>query len=271
MPKTPEEWLTVSKGFETFWNFPNCVGSMDGKHIMLQAPINSGSEYYNYKNFFSRVLFALVDADYNFLYVDIGCQGRISDGGVFQNSELYRKIKNQTLNLPQAKPLPGRQKEIPYLFIADAVFPLTEHIMKPYSGTHPNVSIERIFNYRLSRARRVVENAFGIISSTFRVLRKPILLEPNKAQIIVMAIIYLHNYLKKSKTSHSIYIPPGTLDSEEQGHTTQGRWRSSQSSNSFTPMQNVPRRPSVNAKDIRKEFSDYFTTTGVISWQNQYA
>lgn len=49
MPKTPEEWLTVAKGFETLWNFPNCVGSMDGKHIMLlQAPINNDSEYYNF-------------------------------------------------------------------------------------------------------------------------------------------------------------------------------------------------------------------------------
>lgn len=85
MFKAPEECLNVTKGFETFCNFPNCVGSMDGKQITLQAPINSGSEYYNYKNFFSVVLFALVDANYNFLFVNIGCQRRISDGDVFQN------------------------------------------------------------------------------------------------------------------------------------------------------------------------------------------
>lgn len=80
---------------------------MDGKHIMLQTHINSGSEYNNYKDFFSIVLFALVDANYNFLFIDVGCQGRISDEGVFQSCELYRKITSQTLNLALEKPPPG--------------------------------------------------------------------------------------------------------------------------------------------------------------------
>nr|CAI5824127.1 unnamed protein product [Callosobruchus analis] len=239
MPTTPEEWLTVAQRFETVWDFPNCVGSMDGKHIALQAPVNSGSEYHNYKGFFSIVLFALVDADYNFLFVDIGCQGRISDGGVFQNSVLYHKIA-------------GRQKDAPYIFIADDAFPLTKHIMKP-------------------RARRVVENVFGIISSVFRVLRKPLLLEPNKAQVIVMAIVCLHNYLKKSKTSSNIYIPPGSVDSEEQGRRTLGHWRNSHNADCLENIRNVPRRATTNAKDIRKEIAEYFTSTGVVSWQNEYA
>lgn len=245
---------------------------MDGKHIMLQAPINSGSEYYNYKDFFSIVLFALVDANYNFLFVDIGCQGRISDGGVFQNCELYGKITSQTLNLAPAKPLPGRLKDIPYLFLADAAFPLTESIMKPYSGVHPKGLKERVFNYRLSRARRVVENTFGIISSTFRVLRKPLLLEPNKAQVIVMTIVYLHNYLRNSKTSQNIYTPNGILHSEDQGNLNGGRWRNEiQSSNCLINIKNIPRRASVSAKDIREELADYFTTTGALPWQNEYA
>lgn len=59
---------------------------MQWKHVMLQAPWNSGTDYYNNKQFFSVVMFALVDADYNFIYVDVGCQGRISDGGVFKNT-----------------------------------------------------------------------------------------------------------------------------------------------------------------------------------------
>nr|CAI5824170.1 unnamed protein product [Callosobruchus analis] len=260
MPTTPEEWLTVAQRFETVWDFPNCVGSMDGKHIALQAPVNSGSEYHNYKGFFSIVLFALVDADYNFLFVDIGCQGRISDGGVFQHSVLYHKIAYEELN-----------KDAPYIFIADDAFPLTKHIMKPYSGVHPRGSIERIFNYRLSRARRVVENVFGIISSVFRVLRKPLLLEPNKAQVIVMAIVCLHNYLKKSKTSSNIYIPPGSVDSEEQGRRTLGHWRNLHNADCLENIRNVPRRATTNAKDIRKEIAEYFTSTGVVSWQNEYA
>ncbi|XP_050676131.1 uncharacterized protein LOC126973060 [Leptidea sinapis] len=78
MPESPQTWLQLEKGFK---NFPRCLGAMDGKHIVMQSPINSGSEYYNYKRSFSLfVLLALVDSNYNFIFVEIGSQGRISDG-----------------------------------------------------------------------------------------------------------------------------------------------------------------------------------------------
>jgi len=90
--------------FETRYNFPHCSGAMDGKHFVLQAPFNSGSEFFNYKSSFSIVLFALIDASYNFLFVDCGCQGRISDGGVFKNSELFKNMENQSLYLAEQNP-----------------------------------------------------------------------------------------------------------------------------------------------------------------------
>lgn len=88
MPRTPEEWSDISDDFYKLWQFPHCCGWMDGKHVMIQAPANSGSEFYNYKGFFSVVLLALVDAQYRFMFVNVGSQGRISDGGVFANSTL---------------------------------------------------------------------------------------------------------------------------------------------------------------------------------------
>ena len=69
---TEETWRNVAKRDEQIWNFPHCIGSLDGKHIQMQAPPNSGSLYFNYKGTFSLVLLALVDADYKFLVVDIG-------------------------------------------------------------------------------------------------------------------------------------------------------------------------------------------------------
>ena len=66
---------------------------MDGKHILIRQPRNSGSFYFNYKGTFSIVLLALVDADYKFIYVDVGCNGRVSDGSVFQSSTLADAIK----------------------------------------------------------------------------------------------------------------------------------------------------------------------------------
>jgi len=269
MPSTPEEWTAISEGFEKQWNFPHCIGSMDGKHITLQCPIKSGSDYYNYKSFFSIVLFALVDADYNFIYANVGCQGRISDGGVFKNCELNKQIENKSLRIPQPSPLPQRNMNVPYVIVADEAFPLTENIMKPFSGIHATGSKERIFNYRLSRCRRVVENVFGIASSVFRVLRKPLLLEPQKAEVVVLTIVYLHNFLRRSRASRNIYNPPGSFDIEKDGQLVEGSWR--QNVQPLQPLVNVPRRSKTSAQEIRNEFATYFIGNGALPWQNNYS
>ena len=79
---------------------------MDGKHISVFHPKGIGSEYCNYKGFFSLVILALVDYDYKFMFIDVGCQGRISDGGVYNNSSLSNAIENNLLDLPTPHPLP---------------------------------------------------------------------------------------------------------------------------------------------------------------------
>ena len=65
--------------------FTNCIGAMDGKHVHIHAPVNSGSYHFNYKGMYSVVLLAVVDADYKFISVDVGCNGRISDRCNFKN------------------------------------------------------------------------------------------------------------------------------------------------------------------------------------------
>ena len=83
---TIEDFEKISRAFEERWNFPNCMGSIDGKHIRIKCPTNSGSVFYNYKSFFSIVLLAVADATYKFIVVDIGAEGSASDSGVFSNS-----------------------------------------------------------------------------------------------------------------------------------------------------------------------------------------
>lgn len=234
---------------------------MDGKHVIITAPFKSGSEFFNYKSNFSIVLFALVDADYKFTFVDVGCQGRISDGGVFKHTLLHKKMSEDTLGLPRDCVLPGLDKPMPFVFVGDEAFPLTNHIMKPFSGIHEKGTAERTFNYRLSRARRIVENVFGISSAVFRVLRKPMLLEPEKAQTIVMTVACLHNFLRESKSSRKTYTPQGTFDEEDNdGNLIPGSWRNESTSDlsSLIPIRNIPRKPSASAKEIRNNFAKYF-------------
>ncbi|XP_022162249.1 uncharacterized protein LOC111028028 [Myzus persicae] len=83
VPNTQEEWDDIKKGFSNRWNFPGCGGALDGKHVVLRAPFHSGSNFYNYKGSFSIILFALVDDQYCFKYIDVESNGRASEGGVF--------------------------------------------------------------------------------------------------------------------------------------------------------------------------------------------
>ncbi|XP_060877917.1 putative nuclease HARBI1 [Metopolophium dirhodum] len=273
MPTETNEWLKISADYEEKWNFPHCLGALDGKHILLQAPINSGSEFFNYKGHFSIVLMALVDANYSFIYINAGCQGRISDGGVFKNTDLWKRLENKSLNLPEPISLPGRDNPVPYVIVADDAFSLSENVMKPYPGHQTKGSKERIFNYRLSRARRVSENVFGIMSSIFRVLRKPILLSPEKATSVTLACAYLHNFLRASKSSKNCYTPQGSVDIDDgSGEITPGTWRRQSENSSCLPLQRIGRKSGENSKAIRYEFATYFTSeTGSVPWQDKYA
>ncbi|XP_011884009.1 PREDICTED: uncharacterized protein LOC105571142, partial [Vollenhovia emeryi] len=272
VPRTEEDWLFIAKQFDELWNCPHTLGAIDGKHVIIQCPIRSGSEFFSYKEMFSIVLFALVDANYNFMFVDVGCQGRISDGGVFANTELYNKLETKSLRIPQPTPLVnGSTKCIPYFIIGDEAFALTEYLMKVYPGFYPKGSKERIYNYRICRARRIVENVFGTVSSVFRVLRKPVLLEPEKAELVVMTIACLHNFLRRQ--SATIYTPPGTFDYEENGQLIRGSWRAleNKTPTSLLSIRRVPRKSSLKAKEIRQELTDYFVNEGRVEWQEKYA
>lgn len=238
--------------------------------MTLNAPANAGSEYFNYKATHSIVLMAISDANYKIIYTDIGSRGRNSDGGVFATCSFTRKLGENTLNIPPARPLPLRQKPMPFYLLADDAFPIKENIMKPFSHRNADIT-ERIFNYRLSRARRVIENAFGILSARFRILRKNIEIHAEKAVYIVAAACVLHNFLL-SRNSHRLYAPPNFIDRElENGEVVPGEWRRiiDQTNNEPNVQLNAGRiHQHVLAN--RDELKEYFMNEGAVGFQYNY-
>ncbi|XP_022903541.2 uncharacterized protein [Onthophagus taurus] len=128
-PTSKEEWLNISKGFQDRWHFINCGGALDGKHIRIVPPPYSGAQYYNYKNFYSIVLMALVNSNYEFIFVDVGKNGRLSDGGVIEYTDFYDKLMKSELSLPDNF---ETVNNLNYVFM-DEAFSLHEHFFKTIS------------------------------------------------------------------------------------------------------------------------------------------
>ena len=196
------DWARIERGFWRRWDFPNCIAAIDGKHCMIQSPPNSGSLYYNSKGYFSLVLMALVDHQYKFTYIDVGEYGSNSDSNVFRNSNLGTGFMQGHLDVPAPKSLPNFQNmgDLPYCLVEDEAFPLRMDLMRPYPwaarATLPQDQL--VFNYRLSRARRIVENTFGILAQRFRIYNKRMQLSDYNADIIIKATCTLHNFLTKN-------------------------------------------------------------------------
>nr|XP_033486035.1 uncharacterized protein LOC117258913 [Epinephelus lanceolatus] len=126
------EWKAIAKDFHDKWQFPHCLGAVDGKHVFIQPPANSRSVYYNYKSRFSIILMAVVDANYKFVYASAGTQGRVSDASVFAQSDLGAAMDKGLLHVPPDDTLPNTDILMPYMFIGDEAYPLRADLMKPY-------------------------------------------------------------------------------------------------------------------------------------------
>nr|CAI5857926.1 unnamed protein product [Callosobruchus analis] len=204
------------------------------------------------------VFMAIVDAKYRFLLADFGTNGRISDGGVLQNTKFFEKLQNKTLKLPTT-----------YVFVADDAFPLRVDMLKPFRQTDSNSRERKIFNYRLSRARRIVENAFGILASRFRIYHTAINVQPENIEKIVMATCVLHNFLIEHTPSS--YAPRDCFNQE---NTENGTIITSGYDTTDSNMENLQRRHQGNimsdAKNVRIEFSNYFVNEGKVPWQDYF-
>jgi len=235
---------------------PNCFGALDGKHIFLQCPLNSGSLYYNYKKQFSIVLMAISDHLYRFSLVDIGAYGGNSDGGIFESSNIGKNLNNK-LNLPTAHVyLPGSSISMPGFFVADAAFPLSTRIMKPYSGKNLTEK-QKIYNYRHSRGRNTIEAAFGIYANRFRVFRTAISMLPETATLITTASVALHNYIMYEEQKN------GLKKYSEEVELQSSQWSNVQNISSTSST-----KAAISQRDILSEY--FVSPEGRVDFQYEY-
>nr|XP_012222208.1 PREDICTED: uncharacterized protein LOC105672076 [Linepithema humile] len=136
------EWIKIANDFNSLWNFPNCIGAIDGKHIKIKAPPRSGSTFYNYKGSFSLVLMAICDSHYRFTWVDIGDYGSLNDAGIWSKTEMSIALENNTVALPREVYLPHTNVAVPFALVdlSDGDYELGLTTMETYN-TIPKVTV----------------------------------------------------------------------------------------------------------------------------------
>lgn len=256
---TRQKWLEVANRFEKLWHYTNCCGAIDCKLVRLENPKHSGSLYRCYKNYNAIVLQAVVDADAKFLSVDVGDYGRNSDSGVFSHSDFGNKFNNNHLDIPPQREICGKQ--MPYVFVADEAYPLSTHLMRPFSRNGLTRE-RRIYNYRHSRCRRIVECAFGMLTKKFRVFESAMLVNPDKATIITKACCALHNMIQDREGNianvHDFLLRPDGVTVPDQQVENVGE-------------RGQP-RGSKHGYNVRNMFVAYFlSANGSVPWQNHMA
>lgn len=176
------------------------------------------------------------------------------------------------MDVPPADEIYEGSFKFPHVLVADEAFPLKSYLMRPFPGRDGLSTEKKIFNYRLSRARRTIENTFGILASQWRIYRKPIVAKAENVEKLVKATVTLHNWLRlKDLRNRGSFITPGMVDQEtSDGSIVEGTWRQNVvlDNTALLPIASSSthlygRTPAV----IRQQFMDYFNEEGAVPWQ----
>ena len=204
-------------------------------------------------------MLALVDGQYKFRWLDAGTVGSCSDGQIFNACQLKRRIEDGRIGFPYPSPITQGGPDVLYFILADDAFALKTWLMKPY-GRRMLTRQKRIANYRISRGRRVVENAFGIQVSKFRVMRTTIELPPAIVREVDFTCVVLHNILRSQYQGQHGDQQPGEDDDDDVpgncgliGGAAGG---------------GQDRNPAREAKRQRDYLKDYFNNEGAVAWQD---
>ena len=203
-----------------------------------------------------------------FLYVSVGSMGSESDGGIFASSDLGTLLRRQAETgdvLPPPRALPGTDIVLPHFLVGDEAFPLKRNLLRPFprtSLTGLEADTRRVFNYRLSRARRCIENAFGILAQRWRIYRGAVGCAPERVTVLVKATCVLHNLLRQREIEAGGACGGGCAlvpDQQQNIPTLKDITRAGTNTHSR------------EAAHIRQKLSDYVNGAGSVPWQRAAA
>ena len=201
---------------------------------------------------------AIYGSSYECLYADVGTNGRVNDGGVWNTCGFSKTLENQELSIPNLRYLPRGVQRILFVLIGDDEFVLKTHMMKPYHQQRLKTE-RRVYNYRNSRGRRILQNLFGILTSRWRIYHTFKLLEPTAVESVILATLALRNMLMTS-SAKNIYCPTGFCDTEVVNRElTRGLWRNDNCADSMFSLKKPTRghNASIAAKEIRDTYTEY--------------
>ena len=202
-PNNEQQFREKMLDIEERWQFPCCWAAIDGCHIPLRCPdggLAACKDYHNFKNFYSIVLMAMVDAKYRFIWGSCGFPGNSHDSIIFQSTQLWTNVSERQAIPSIGKDLGG--VTVPPLVLGDSAFPFQTWLMKPFTnaGLSPQ---ESYFNYRLSRARMTTGCAYGKLKGRWRVLLRKCESPPEKVCTVTLTCIVLHNICIKREDTLS--------------------------------------------------------------------
>ncbi|XP_065054392.1 uncharacterized protein LOC135683144 [Rhopilema esculentum] len=214
MPVSEEDFNNKMLDMEEIWQFLFSWCAVDGCHIPIKCPPGgqeSSKEYHNFKNFYSIVLMSMVDARYRFIWGSCGFPGNSHDSIILQSTSLWSSIKEGKVlqNFAQCE----EDVHIPPIILGDSAFPFGTFLMKPYTNAVLSKE-QRYFNYRLSRARMVVEGAYGQLKGRWRLLLKKSEGNLYQTKMATLSCMVLHNLcIEKNDTIPSkldLSVDPST-------------------------------------------------------------
>lgn len=148
---------------------------------------------------------AVADAHSNFIMIDVGAYGRDNDSTIFNESGMGKAFQDGRLNIPNPREIPGTDVVMPFYLVGDEAFPVRTNIMRPYARRDIHY-FKRVFNYRLSAARRTVECAFGILVRKFGIFQTNIATIVELAKGSIRSACVLHNYIRQRGNDSDSYL-----------------------------------------------------------------